>query len=238
MTDKEFNPLEHSIVMSLMRNEPYQTYEATDFHEALLFAIAREIGRVHHNHYQSSWDRWSDDPHIPGIRWRRYVYQCDCPESDDGFIPRHLENCIVSQPNFQFEDVEFNWYKYPGRGMSVNKEWATDEWRQWFDRCITKIREFDTIIAGGSKSLEPLPDASNFYIAACEILSKHAVEEDLPKQLAVLRESAHKGQREIGSEDKSFWEYVEGDPLSDRDARMIALGVVAERDRAQRSHSR
>jgi hypothetical protein len=140
---KPYNALEHSVVQALITNDTTEAYEATDFHEALLFAIAREIGRVHLSRYQTSWNRWSDDPHIPGIRWHRYVYDCGCPEDGDNFIPRHEEDCPTAQPNFQFENVCFRWYKNPGRGMSVNVVMADSEWRAWFDRCITKIREFE-----------------------------------------------------------------------------------------------
>lgn len=52
-------------------------------------------------------------------------------------------DCIGQRPNFQFEDVEIRWYKYPGRGMSTNKDWTSDEWRAWFDRCLKTIRDFE-----------------------------------------------------------------------------------------------
>ena len=128
---KPYNPLEQT-----------EIFEATDFHEALLFSIAREIGRVHHNRYQASWDRWSDDPHIPGIHWRSYRYECGCPEEND-FIPRHTEDCQAILPNFRFENISFRWYKNPGRGMSVSSNMSESEWVSWFDRCLAVIRKFD-----------------------------------------------------------------------------------------------
>jgi hypothetical protein len=145
MSEKQFNAFDHSLVQALVSPTRTCDYEATDFHEALLFGIAREIGRVHFNHYQSSWDRWSDDPHIPGIHWRVYRYDCDCLEkaTPDNFLPVHGEDCVQNQPHFRFEDVEFVWYKYPGRDMSINKEMSAEEWRAWFDRCLARIREFD-----------------------------------------------------------------------------------------------
>ena len=137
-----YDPLNHSIVQA-MTGEKHEAYEATDFHEALLFAIAREIGRVHYSRYQTSWDRWSDDPHIPGIQWRSYITDCGCLEENDSFIPQHAEDCPAIQPNFGFAGVEFRWYKYPGRGMSVSKILSATEWASWFISCIAKIREFD-----------------------------------------------------------------------------------------------
>lgn len=164
--NKKYNPLEHSVVQALIRNEPTQTYEATDFHEALLFGIAREIGRVHSNRYQTSWDRWSDDPHIPGIQWRRYAYDCDCPNEKDSFVPSHLDSCPLCQPNFSFGGVSFNWYKNPGRGMSVNVLWSPRKWSAWLDRCLSKIREFDIRSLPTHRPLQPMPSASHCYEAS------------------------------------------------------------------------
>lgn len=240
MSDKPFNQIEHSVVASLIRNEPHEQYEATDFHEALLFAIARELGRVHHNRYQTSWDRWSDDPHIPGIQWRRYAYDCDCPEDHDGFTPRHLEECVLCQPNFGFEDVRFTWYKNPGRGMSINQSWAAEKWQAWFDRCIAKIREFDVHVGGGGHSIAPLPDGTAFYSAACCVLFGPSLSESpLKDELSDLKTNAERGQREIAKEsrpdDDKYWSHVEKKDLSPRDVRLIALGVMAERLRSQRN---
>ena len=145
---KKYNPIDHSVVQ-LVTGEPFESLEATDFHEALLFAIGREIGRVHWNRYQKEWTRWSDDPNIPGIRWRRYMYDCDCQEDNDGFIPRHEDGCSINSPNFEFDGVCFRWYKNPGRGMSVNKEMPSGAWVAWFNDCIKKIREFDSEHSGG-----------------------------------------------------------------------------------------
>jgi hypothetical protein len=70
--------------------------------------------------------------------------QCTCGadaawDEDRGCLPM----CIGQRPNFQHEDVEIRWYKYPGRGMSTNKNWSSDEWRAWMDRCLATIRAFD-----------------------------------------------------------------------------------------------
>lgn len=141
-TEKQYSPLDHSVVQ-FMTNELVQEFEATDFHEALLFGIAREIGRVHWNVYQKSWDRWDDDPKIPEIHWRRYRYECACEEHyNDPFVPQHLPGCIQLTPCFEFAGVRFNWYKNPGRGMSMNAMKTDTEWRLWFEACITQIKAF------------------------------------------------------------------------------------------------
>lgn len=240
MSEKPYNPLEHSIVQALIRNEPTESFEATDFHEALLFAIAREIGRVHHNRYQTSWDRWSDDPHIPGIQWRRYAYGCDCPETSDGFIPKHLETCPLLTPNFGFEDIRFSWYKNPGRGMSINKEWPPARWLAWFNRCLDKIREFDPPCAGSSDhTMAPMPEADHFYEAACSFcLASTMADDAVQRELEAVRLAAEKGQREIstetGAEERENPWLLELD-LTPREVKLVMLGIRAEKHRASRN---
>lgn len=60
-------------------------------------------------------------------------------DEDRGCLP----TCIGQLPNFKHEDVEFRWYKYPGRGMSTNKDWSAQEWKDWHARCLSTIREFE-----------------------------------------------------------------------------------------------
>lgn len=70
--------------------------------------------------------------------------ECTCG-GDDAFDEDRgcLPTCIGRRPNFQFEDVEIRWYKWPGRGMSTNKDWTPTEWRDWFNRCLANVRAFD-----------------------------------------------------------------------------------------------
>lgn len=137
----EYNPLKHSIVQAAYGT--WLRFECDDFVEALLDKILEEIKRVHWNVYQHQWEvTWHgdsiEDPEIPGIIFTRYYDGCPCEDE-----PEHRPDCRHMRPNLQFEDVMFSWYKYPGRGMSSNKDWSSDEWRSWFDRCLKQIRKFD-----------------------------------------------------------------------------------------------
>lgn len=139
----EYNPLQHSIVQASVGT--WCRYECDDFIEALLMAILAEITRVHWNIYQHSWGAsWHadeiEDPEIPGIQFTRYYDGCECEDE-----PEHRKDCRHARPNFQHEDVQFRWYKYPGRGMSTNKEWNAEEWRAWFQRCLATIRSFESV---------------------------------------------------------------------------------------------
>lgn len=237
MVAKRYNPLEHSVVQGLIRNEPHQSYEASDFHEALLFAVAREIGRVHWNRYQKSWDRWSDDPHIPGIQWRRYIYDCDCKE-DEGFIPKHDENCPLLQPNFRFGEAEFNWYKNPGRGMSVNQDWAPEKWMEWFNKCLEKIREFGPKHSSVTQNpLLPMPKAMHFYLAECDIhhpahWKRKDSRAEMISRIQPIESEILKGESDLKGEG---WETIlpRGSKAKLAALRLIAIGICAEKRRSE-----
>lgn len=136
-----YNPWQHSIVQASV--VAWCEYECDDFIEALFMAILEEIKRVHWNIYQHTWaPSWHgdevEDPEIDGILFTRYYDGCHCEDE-----PQHRPECRHAKPNFQHEDVQFRWYKYPGRGMSTNKNWTSDEWRAWFTRCLATIQAFE-----------------------------------------------------------------------------------------------
>lgn len=139
---EEYNPLQHSVVQAFMGGV-WCHYACDDFIEALFDKVLDEIKRVHWNVYQHQWGpSWHydqiEDPYIPGILFTRYYDGCECEDE-----PRHAPECRHVRPNFQHEDVQFRWYKYPGRGMSTNKDWTPEEWRAWLLRCLTTIKEFE-----------------------------------------------------------------------------------------------
>jgi hypothetical protein len=225
----EYNPLAHSIVQAVT-GELYCKYEATDFHIALLFAIAREIGRVHWNRFQTSWNRWSDDPHIPGIQWTQYQGGCDCPEDGDGCIPQHSEECRATKANFVFEDIEFRWYKNPGRGTSVSKDMPAEQWLAWFERCLSKIREFDS---GAWATEVPLPKVAHFHLGKCDFAFDIGGQyhPDVRPILEQLSTAAERADADLSGE--KWPRIVPRDPASRKAIVLaIALGVFAEKQRA------
>lgn len=132
-----YNAADHSLVQAFMKSDRTCQFEANDFLLALLSFIAGEIDRVYGNVKQEPWEELDLGDAMPGIYWRAYRYEdCDCEGG-------HESDCIQGTPHFQFEDVEFDWYKYPGRGTSTNKDWNETEWREWFDRCLAHVRSFD-----------------------------------------------------------------------------------------------
>ncbi|MCR4374223.1 MAG: hypothetical protein NUW22_05185 [Acidobacteria bacterium] len=122
-----YRPLDHSIVQAI--SGTWERFKCDDFVQALLDHILDEIKRVHWNVFQHQWSPdWHgdevEDPQIPRITFVR-------------------PDCRHALPNFQHEDVCFRWYKWPGRGMSTNKNWTAQEWRDWHTRCLTTVRAFD-----------------------------------------------------------------------------------------------
>jgi hypothetical protein len=139
----DYNPLDHSVVQAVKGT--WCRYDVPDYVEALFDKILGEIGRVHWNVYQHKWGpSWHsdevEDPEIPGIAFVRYYDGCACEDEDES---GHRPDCRHSKPNFQHEDVQFRWYKYPGRGMSTNKEWTAEEWVAWFERCLQTVKVFE-----------------------------------------------------------------------------------------------
>jgi len=55
----------------------------------------------------------------------------------------HADNCEIEIPNFTFDGVELRWYKYFGRGMSLNCHKTEKQWREWYDKCLKQIRKED-----------------------------------------------------------------------------------------------
>lgn len=141
---EEYNPLNHSVVQAFMGGV-WCRYQCDDFVEALLTALLDEVRRVHWNVYQHQWGpSWHadqvEDPCIEGILFTRYYDGCECEDEGES---GHAPECRHARPNFQHEDVQFRWYKYPGRGMSTNKDWSPEKWRDWFVRCLATIKAFD-----------------------------------------------------------------------------------------------
>ena len=62
---------------------------------------------------------------------RKYYWgDCECEDHSC-----HDKNCPANTPNFKCGDLEINWYKYIGRGMSVNAVIDFKKAEEIFNRC-------------------------------------------------------------------------------------------------------
>jgi hypothetical protein len=66
---------------------------------------------------------------------------CTCGAADDWEGHACHEFCISRQPNFGIsgDPVQIRWYKYPGRGMSVNVALDPIGWQAWHDRVFDAL---------------------------------------------------------------------------------------------------
>ena len=105
---------------------PYGMFEMSEYAITMFKFLLWEIERVVSNRDRCvHWNR-IEDPKIPGIEWHPYSSNEDSPN--------------YGKPNFKFGEVEIQWYKYPGRGMSCNVDWSPNQWAEWFDKCLACIR--------------------------------------------------------------------------------------------------
>lgn len=48
---------------------------------------------------------------------------------------------LIDLPNFQVDDIKVRWYKWVGRGMTINKEIEKEEWFDLIDQCIESLKK-------------------------------------------------------------------------------------------------
>ena len=105
---------------------PTGAFECPAYVDAFLDYLLWRIGLVVWNRDQKEWDKY-EDPKIEGLEYRPYCWDDTSPEAE--------------LPNLKWGEAEIRWYKYPGRGMSVNKEWGPSEWVKWFDSINERLVE-------------------------------------------------------------------------------------------------
>lgn len=111
-----------------------KTYLLPNYVEWLLRGIQNEIGRVYWNINQKSWNG--------GGFFQDYEYDND-PCGIEGVHWKNHRNEDETEINVSFDGVKIYWYKYLGRGMEANVKKSNDEWIDWFDRFIRKIKDHE-----------------------------------------------------------------------------------------------
>lgn len=91
MSGKEYNPLEHSVVQALLKADATHRYEVSDYVEALIFSLHRELERVYWNWNQEQLDNREDWQLVAcGFEYRTYFWgECDCGAES----PIHAKDC-------------------------------------------------------------------------------------------------------------------------------------------------
>lgn len=111
---KQYNPFEHSIVQAALKADGYQRYECSEFVEALLRSLVRELERVYWNWNQEQFEDRKDREflEIEGFEYRRYFWDdCDCgfDEIDHQWSQnnKHSEECYYTVTHRLIDELPF-----------------------------------------------------------------------------------------------------------------------------------
>jgi len=111
--------------------QPWKEYGCPEWIEAFLNMIRAELDRVMWNIDQKRYDSPFGNT---GNRFKNDVFE----------VEAYSWNDEVNQAyNFKWKDVEISWYKYLGRGMSINQELTHEKAVQMLDECLKSLREMD-----------------------------------------------------------------------------------------------
>ena len=111
--------------------QPSQVYDCPEYIEALLRGISSELERVMWNNNQEEYSSPMDNT---GQQFKNDTFEANAYSWNDE----------VEQPyNFKYKDIEISWYKYLGRGMSINKPITKKQAVKMFDDCIASIRKME-----------------------------------------------------------------------------------------------
>lgn len=84
--------------------------------------------------------------------WNVYQKEYDSPFMNTGneFIGKNFEvhaynwnEDVEQEYNFKCGDIEISWYKYLGRGTTINNIYDTDYIIQMYNMCLEEIRSLD-----------------------------------------------------------------------------------------------
>lgn len=112
--------------------QPWQEFEASSLMIAALRAIGGELDRIMWNIHQ---ERYASPFGNTGNSFK---------EIEEFQVEAYSWNESYEQPwNFKWKDVEISWYKYCGRGTTVNREVSPLEIAQMLDACLSALVAYE-----------------------------------------------------------------------------------------------
>jgi len=111
---------------------PWREFECPDFVRSGLEYLDNEIRRVEGNNgreYSSPLANSGASFQTPIFEMRAYYWGDEEEES--------------CKPNFECGDFEISWYKYFGRGTTMNQDVDANGFAKILDRCLKSMRERD-----------------------------------------------------------------------------------------------
>lgn len=116
----------------MVYGQPWQRYQCPEWMLAFLNYIADELSRVMENIAQESMYETPFDNY--GSRFECDTFAVEAYSWDED----------TEQPwNFKWGDVEVSWYKYLGRGTSINQELTPERGIEMLDDCLAAIRRYE-----------------------------------------------------------------------------------------------
>jgi hypothetical protein len=110
---------------------PTSEFSCPEFIEAGLKHLSDEIEIVELNIRQKE---FVSPTKISGTVYNTYAFQMRAYYWGE-------DEKIQSTPNFSCDGLEIRWYKYLGRGMSMNKEIDANNFFKIIDKCLKAVRE-------------------------------------------------------------------------------------------------
>jgi hypothetical protein len=107
--------------------QPYKEIEASN----LLIAALNSISRKLSYHF-----------------WNKYQKELDCPFRNSGTSFKNKTFEVESYSwddtkkqkyNFKWQDIQISWYKYLGRGTTVNKQLSNDKIEKLLEDCLNSL---------------------------------------------------------------------------------------------------
>lgn len=111
--------------------QPYKSYGASGMLIAALESISSEIDRVMWNITQ---ERYNSPFSNSGNE-----FKCDTFEVEAYSWNEDYEQLY----NFKWKDFEVSWYKYLGRGTSINRKISNDEIAEMLDECLDALLKYE-----------------------------------------------------------------------------------------------
>ena len=111
--------------------QPHQEFKCPEFVRSFLKTIRDELNitmwNINQREYESPFDNTSN-------HFKNNVFE----------VEAYSWNEEYDQPyNFKWRDFEVSWYKYLGRGMSINREITAKEGAEMLNECLDSIYEMD-----------------------------------------------------------------------------------------------
>ena len=126
----------------LIYGNRWDSFDCPWYVEAALRYLESVIERVEQNITQKKFisplDNNATRYKTPVFELRSYSWvECICPEG------KVNPKCLSCLPNFKCGPLEIRWYKYCGRGMSMNKKLNANEIAKVFKKCIDYMHKKD-----------------------------------------------------------------------------------------------